>query len=105
MDFLTLLLVASILGLGPVVAWIISGKNLQYTGLVGSVLQGIIGTPFLAVGGVAAFLLFAHFMGVTDVQHVGTSGLMDVLTLVGGAGVLGGVFLGLGGFLMSRIFD
>jgi len=105
MGFVVLLTFVAVIGLGLVIFWIASGLNAKYTNLGGAIMQGLIITPFLAVGGVAAFLLFGHMIGVPDVAEVGVKGLTDVLVMVAAAGILGGFFLGLGGFFMSLFFD
>jgi hypothetical protein len=104
MGFFLLLLVGSIIGLGPVALWWISGLNMKYTSFVQCLMQGLVVTPLLAVGGVSAFLLFAHLVGVTDVKAAGADTLSDVLIMVGVVAALGGPALGFTGYMINKKF-
>lgn len=105
MSLFTVLLVLSVVGLGLVALWWASGLNMVYSGWVGSLVQGIIVTPMLAVGGVAAFLLFGYVVGVPEVPLISLSGLQDVLILITVASVIGGIFLGMAGYFCCKWFD
>ena len=102
MNIILVLAIVAAIGLGVFLAWVLTGLNFKYSGFLGSIMQGLIITPFLAIGGVCAFFLFAHFMGVQSVALLDGAGLQDILTLVGVVAAIGGIPLGVVGYFSSR---
>ena len=94
--------IVAVIALGAFFLWVVTGLNFKYSGFFGSIVQGLIMTPFLAVGGVCAFFLFSHFLGVKSVALLNTSGLQDILLMVGGAAALGGIPIGIVGYFSSK---
>ncbi len=103
MSILWAMAIIAAIGLGVFLVWVVTGLNFKYSGFFGSIMQGLIITPFLAVGGVSAFFLFSHFMGVRSVALLDASGLQDILLMVGGAAALGGIPLGIVGYFSSKM--
>ncbi len=103
MSILWAMAIIAAIGLGVFAVWVVTGLNFKYSGFLGSIMQGLIITPFLAVGGVCAFFLFSHFMGVKSVALLDGGGLQDILSMVGGAAALGGIPLGIVGYFGSKM--
>ncbi len=102
MNIIIVMALGAIIGLGVFLIWVLTGLNFKYAGFLGSLMQGLIITPFLAIGGVCAFFLFAHFMGVKSVALLDGTGLQDILTMVGIVAALGGIPIGIVGYFTSK---
>ncbi|MCF6198181.1 MAG: hypothetical protein L3J67_02075 [Hyphomicrobiaceae bacterium] len=103
MSIIIVMAIIAAIGLGVFIFWVLTGLNFKYAGFLGSIMQGLIITPFLAVGGVCAFFLFSHFFGVKSVALLDASGLQDILLMVGGAAALGGIPVGVLGYFSSKM--
>ena len=102
MSIIIVMAILAAIGLGVFIFWVLTGLNFKYAGFLGSILQGVIITPFLAVGGVCAFFLFSHFMGVKSVALLDAGGLQDILLMIAGVAALGGLPIGILGYLGSK---
>ena len=103
MSIIVVMVIGAVIGLGVFLAWVLSGVNFKYAGLFGSIMQGLIILPFLAIGGVCAFFLFGHLMGVQSVALLDLGGLRDILAMVALAAALGGIPLGIIGYFGSKM--
>ncbi len=102
MSIITVLVIGAVLGLGIFLVWVLTGLNFKYAGLMGSIMQGLIITPFLAIGGVCAFFLLGHVLGDTSVALLDGAGLQDILIIVAAGAALAGIPLGIIGYMTSR---
>lgn len=104
MNIIVVMAILAAVGLGVFLIWIATGLNFKYAGFIGSIMQGLIMTPFLAVGGVCAFFLFSHFLGVKSVGLLGREGLQDILTMVAVVSAIAGIPLGIVGYFTSKSY-